>query len=90
MSGKGNQNTQIWDTFDRESLLGASLLGQGKFAEAEPLLLAGYEGLKKFSPAISVDANLPQAGERLVQLYAAWEKPDKADDWRRQLERAPQ
>ena len=74
---------------DRQSLLGASLLGQGKFAEAEPLLIAGYEGLKKLSPAISVDANLPQAGERIVQLYAAWEKPTKADEWRRQLEPAP-
>ena len=74
---------------DRQSLLGASLLGQGKFAEAEPLLIAGYEGLKKLSPAISVDANLLQAGERIVQLYAAWGKPDKVNEWRRQLETAP-
>jgi hypothetical protein len=86
MNGTGNQNTQIWDTFDRQSLLGASLLGQGKYAEAEPLLLSGYEGLLKQSPAISVDANLPQAGEMLVQLYAAWGKPDKADEWRQKLE----
>jgi len=90
ISGTGNQNAETWDTFDRQSLLGASLLGQGKFAEAEPLLISGYEGLKKLSPAISVDANLPQAGNRLVQLYAAWEKPGKADEWRRQPEPAPQ
>ena len=88
MNGTGNQNTQIWDTFDRQSLLGASLLGQGKYADAEPLLLSGYEGLQKQSPAISVDANLPEAGQRLVQLYTAWEKPDKADEWRRRLKAA--
>jgi tetratricopeptide (TPR) repeat protein len=90
MTGSGNQNTQIWDTFDRQSLLGASLLGQSKYAEAEPLLLSGYEGLMKQSPAISVDANLPQAGDRLVQLYAAWGKPDQAGEWRRKLGSTPQ
>ncbi len=89
MNGSGNQNAEIWDTFDRQSLLGASLLGQGKFAEAEPLLLSGYEGLMKQSPAISVDANLPEAGQRLVQLYTAWGKPDKADEWRRKLGSTP-
>jgi serine/threonine protein kinase len=88
MDGPGNQNAQIWDTFDRQSLLGASLMGQGKYADAEPLLLSGYEGLQKQSPAISVDANLPEAGQRLVQLYTAWEKPDKADEWRRRLKAA--
>ena len=86
MNGSGNQNTQIWDTFDRQSLLGASQLGQSRFAEAEPLLLSGYEGLQKQSPAISVDADLPEAGRRLVQLYTAWGKPGKADEWRRQLQ----
>jgi len=85
MNGSGNQNTQIWDTFDRQSLLGATLMAQGKYAEAEPLLLSGYEGLQKQSPAISVDANLPEAGQRLVQLYTAWEKPAQADEWRLRL-----
>ena len=80
MNGAGNQNTQIWDTFDRQSLL-----GQSKFAEAEPLLLSGYEGLQKQSPAISVDANLSEAGQRLVQFYTAWGKPDKAGEWRSKL-----
>jgi tetratricopeptide (TPR) repeat protein len=89
MNGTGNQNTQIWDTFDRHSLLGASLLGQGKYAEAEPLLIAGYEGLKKLNPAISVDANMPEAGERLLRLYTAWGRPAQAEDWRRQLGPAP-
>jgi tetratricopeptide (TPR) repeat protein len=86
-SGEGNQQLMMWDTCDRQSLLGASLLGQGKYAEAEPLLIEGYEGLRKLSPAISVDANLPEAGQRLVQLYTAWGKPEKAAEWRQRLER---
>ena len=86
MVGPESQNLQIWDAADRQSLLGVSLLGQGKYAEAEPLLLAGYDGLKKLSPAISVDANLPEAGQCLVRLYSAWGKQEKADEWRRKLE----
>ena len=35
-----------WSTSYTRSLLGGSLLGQGKFAEAEPLILSGYEGMK--------------------------------------------
>jgi hypothetical protein len=33
-----------WQTFRAESLLGASLAGQKKYAKAEPLLLEGYRG----------------------------------------------
>jgi hypothetical protein len=34
-----------WQRFRAESLLGASLAGQKKYAEAEPLLLEGYRGM---------------------------------------------
>src|SRR5262249_20227426 len=33
-----------WSTFNARSLLGESLLGQKKFAEADPLIVSGYEG----------------------------------------------
>ena len=36
-----------WTTFDTKSMLGEALLEQKKFAEAEPLLLSGYEGMKQ-------------------------------------------
>ena len=36
-----------WTTFNAQSMLGGSLLGQKKYAEAEPLLIAGYNGMKK-------------------------------------------
>jgi hypothetical protein len=34
-----------WQRFRAESLLGASLAGQKKYSEAEPLLLEGYQGM---------------------------------------------
>jgi len=34
-----------WQRFHAESLLGASLAGAKKYAEAEPLLLGGYDGM---------------------------------------------
>jgi hypothetical protein len=34
-------------TFDAQSMLGGSLLGQKKSAESEPLLWKGYEGMKQ-------------------------------------------
>jgi tetratricopeptide (TPR) repeat protein len=64
--------------------LGASLLGQKKFDAAEPLLREGYEGLirrKDTLPAFEIDL-LPQARQRLAQLYEAWGKPDAARRWR--------
>jgi hypothetical protein len=70
-----------------ESLLGASLLGQKKYAEAETLLLAGYEGLKQREETTSPlhKYRLTEAIERLVQLYEAWAKPEKAAEWRAKL-----
>ncbi len=37
----------LWSTFNTKSMLGGALLGQQKYAEAEPLLLAGYDGMKQ-------------------------------------------
>ena len=69
-----------------KSKLGGSLLGQNKYAEAEPLLLAGYEGLKQREetiPPIVRKPRLTEAIERLVRLYEATGNADKAGEWRR-------
>ena len=70
-----------------EALLGASLAGDHKYVEAEPLLVGGYEGMKQNAAAVS-DLNrqkMKKVGELIVKLYAAWDKPDKAAEWRRIL-----
>jgi tetratricopeptide (TPR) repeat protein len=78
-----------WARFNAESMLGGSLLGQEKYAEAERLLLAGYEGMKQREAKIAAQSKLrlTEAIERLVQLYEAWGEPEKAAVWRARLGR---
>ncbi len=77
-----------WTTFDTESTLGEAVLDQNRFADAEPLLLSGYQGLKQREQTIpSQDKlRLTAALERLVKLYERWGKVDTAIKWRRELE----
>lgn len=68
-----------------ENLLGASLAGQGKYDEAEALLLSGYEGMIQKADKVS-DLNrqkLKKASEQVTWCYEAWGKRDKADAWRK-------
>ncbi|MEI4927474.1 hypothetical protein Q8G50_33700, partial [Klebsiella pneumoniae] len=69
-------------------MLGGSLLGQKKYADAEPLLLEGFNGMKEREAKIPTAAKprLTEALERLVQLYDAWGRKDRADAWRAKLE----
>jgi serine/threonine protein kinase/tetratricopeptide (TPR) repeat protein len=83
-----NKEPDAWTTFNTQSLLGGALLGQKKYADAEPLLVQGYEGMKKREAKIPKNLKVRQieALERLVQLYDAWGKPDRAAEWRKKLE----
>ncbi len=89
-----------WRYFNAQSLLGAALAGQGrallatdqeaavrKFAEAEPLLTAGYDGMKQRQATIppAYTAHLTEALQRLVDLYTGWDKPDQVAKWQAQL-----
>jgi hypothetical protein len=78
-----------WETFNTKSLHGASLLGQKNLTEAEPLLLAGYEGMKQREakvPPVAM-ARLVESIERLVQFYEATGRPEKAAEWKARLGR---
>ena len=77
-----------WRTFGTQSLLGGALLVQMKYADAEPLLRKGYEGMKAREKAISPQAGprIPEALDRLIELYIATDKPDEVKKW--QAERA--
>jgi tetratricopeptide (TPR) repeat protein len=72
-----------WMRFHAMSLLGLCLLGQKQYPEAEPLLLEGYEGLKKREAQIPANwkSCLSQVPDWLWQLYKAWGKPEKAAEW---------
>jgi len=69
-------------------MLGGSLLGQKKYAEAEPMLLSGGEGLQQRRDKIPADGkhNLKDALQRLVQLYEETGRPEKAAEWKEKLE----
>jgi serine/threonine protein kinase len=76
-----------WRRFDAMSGLGASLVGQRKFTDAEPLLLAAYAGLDQRKDNIPAEARrqLTATIERLVQLYEQLNQPEKAAEWRSRL-----
>jgi eukaryotic-like serine/threonine-protein kinase len=66
-----------WQRFRAESLLGASLAGEKKYAEAEPALMEGYQGLiaRKARMAVSDQYHVNLAHRWLLTLYRAWGKP---------------
>ena len=76
-----------WRTAQTASLLGEALLGEKRLAEAEPLLLAGFKGLKAQSARIpaSADVSFRHSGDCLVKLYQDWGKSAESESWRRQL-----
>jgi len=73
-----------WQRYRAASLLGASLAGQKKYAEAEPLLLEGYQGMLARKDRIGIPEryHLDRAHDWVIRLYQAWGKPQKADEWR--------
>ena len=72
-----------WQRYRAVTLVGASLAGEKRYAEAEPLLLEGYQGMLARKDRIDAPYwyHLDRGREWLVQLYQAWGKPDKAAEW---------
>jgi serine/threonine protein kinase/tetratricopeptide (TPR) repeat protein len=66
-----------------ECWYGASLVGQRRYAEAKPHLLAAEKGLRE--ARTTPRGHYRQAVEQLVKLYEAWCKPDEATRWRTTL-----
>ena len=85
VEGNRKVRPEEWKRYFSESLLGASLAGEKKYAEAEPLLLEGYRGMETRKQRIDPGERyrLDKAREWLVQLYQALGKPDKAAEWRK-------
>lgn len=86
--------SDAWTTFNTTSLLGAALLGQCRFSEAESMLLAGYDGMKQREGTIPPRAatRLPEALRRIVQLYESWDQAEpgqgydeESAEWKTQL-----
>jgi non-specific serine/threonine protein kinase/serine/threonine-protein kinase len=87
LKGYENANLDPWERYDCQSLLGESMSSQKRFAEAEPLLLSGYQGLAQRENTISASdrTNVADASDRIVKLYLDWRKPEKASEWQQKL-----
>jgi tetratricopeptide (TPR) repeat protein/tRNA A-37 threonylcarbamoyl transferase component Bud32 len=84
---RANATPDAWERYDAMSLLGGSLSGQGRYADAEPLIVAGYQGMKAREARIfPLDRpRLLEAAERLVRLYEACNRRDEAALWKAKL-----
>jgi hypothetical protein len=67
--------------------VGAALLGQGRYSEAEPLIVPGYEEMKERHAKIAVldRSRLREAAARVVRLYEDWGKGERAATWKAKL-----
>jgi serine/threonine protein kinase len=71
-----------WLIGEAETMLGVCLVGQGRYAEAEPVLLSGHKTMASawFPPAPAATIGL--ARQTLATLYDRWGKPEQAAAWR--------
>jgi tetratricopeptide (TPR) repeat protein len=69
------------------SVLGDILCGRHRYAEAEPLLLRGYEGMKHQEAILPANEKrrMTEAGARIVHFYEVTNQPEKARAWREKL-----
>jgi non-specific serine/threonine protein kinase/serine/threonine-protein kinase len=76
-----------WTRFNVESRLGGVLLSGGRFSDAEPLLLHGYEGLEVRDSRIpaAFKSSLYEASARVIELYDRKGDQSSADAWRKKL-----
>jgi hypothetical protein len=84
------QEPDDWRRFNTQSLLGGALSGPKKYADAEPLL-KGYERMKQREKTIPPQGaiRLPEAPDRLIELYTATNKPDEVKKWRAERAKCP-
>jgi serine/threonine protein kinase len=83
-----NQHTEgEWRRSYVMNLLGGTLFGQKKYAEAELLLVQGYEGMKQVEAMMVAQwrYRLTEAGERVIRYYEETNQPEKARQWREKL-----
>ena len=76
-----------WAMAREETIVGESLAGQKKYAEAESLLLAGYKGMVVNKQQVGAPENdhIALAAQWITQLYKDWHKPEKLAAWKRDL-----
>jgi len=83
----GEQRSHDHRYFYWMSVHGAALCGLGRYAEAEPLLLRGYEGQKEREAIMPATERrrIAEAGQRVALFYRLTQQPEKAQAWLERL-----
>jgi tetratricopeptide (TPR) repeat protein len=80
------QKTQpdAWERFRCEGLLGATLAAEKHYADAEPLLLSGHQGMTQRVGSIPASGRgaIEETRSALFRLYEDWGRPREAAEWR--------
>src|SRR5262249_40139093 len=73
-----------WTTFHTKSLLGGAPRGQKRYAEAEPLLRAGFAEMKQRVDKVALPSRsrLVEALDRLIELAEATNRPEEVKRWK--------
>jgi hypothetical protein len=77
-----------WFKAESSGLLGAALLGQGRFAEAESRLLAAFDDLQanfQRIPAHSGPRLCQSIGGWILQLYQTSGRSELVEEWRQRI-----
>jgi non-specific serine/threonine protein kinase/serine/threonine-protein kinase len=76
-----------WSRYNCQGYLGAAIAAQKRFAEAEPMLLSGYDGMMRTRDGMAAGERkyLGRAIERIEQFYLACGKPSEAAAWHSKL-----
>jgi serine/threonine protein kinase len=86
LASRATNCPNAWYTHYTRLLLGATLLGKRKYDEAEPLIIAGYEGMRAREGGLRDPTKvLTESIQTLVQLFEATSRPEKAAEWREKL-----
>jgi hypothetical protein len=75
---------KAWRTQVTRSQLGEAIAAQQRYAEAEPLLRESFAALEAMAATIPPSQRhfLPQASQRVLQLYLGWGHAAEAEAWR--------
>jgi len=80
--------SDTWERYNTESMLGAVLVASKKYGEAEPYVLSSDDKMRERKPASGLESAFTgesEPGERILTLYQEWGKPEKVTQWRQKL-----
>jgi non-specific serine/threonine protein kinase/serine/threonine-protein kinase len=88
MDGMTRVSPAAWERANTAGMLGATLARLKRYADAEPLLISGYEGMatgKAVNPNAASRMSREQVGAALLQLYRDTGNTARTAEWEKKL-----